>query len=199
MAEAAYVRVSSTDQNLDRQKEAFKDLKLKKIFEEKASAKDAKRPELQFCMEWLREGDVLHVHSMDRLARNLMDMRTIVEDLTARGITVQFHKENMTFSGGENAVQKLLFQVMAAFAEFERELIRERQKEGIKAARKAGKQIGRAKKLTDKQISQLMEEANQPDANKSALAEKYGIGRKTLYRYLDSLSKVEGFRSGKEK
>jgi len=188
MAEAAYVRVSSQDQNLDRQLEAFKDLNLKKVFQEKASAKDAKRPELQFCMEWLRDGDILHVHSMDRLARNLMDLRGIVEDLTARGITIQFHKENMEFKGGESAIQKLLFQVLGAFAEFERELIRERQKEGIRAAKAKGKQIGRAKKLTEEQIKQLRIEAAKSDANKSALAEKYGIGRKTLYRYLDTLS-----------
>lgn len=184
MAEVAYVRVSSADQKYDRQLEALKGLDLKKVFKEKASAKDAQRPELQFCMEWLREGDTLHVHSMDRLARNLMDMRTIVEDLTRRRITVQFHKENMTFTGGENAVQKLLFQVMGAFAEFERELIKERQREGIKAARAAGKQIGRAKKLSKEQVLKLKQEASEPDANKSKLAEKYGIGRKTLYRYL---------------
>lgn len=189
MAEVAYVRVSDVSQNLDRQLDAFKDMKLKKVFQEKASAKDAQRPELQFCMEWLRDGDVLHVHSMDRLARNLEDMQSIVRTLTDRGVTVKFHKENMSFSGGENAIQKLLFQVMGAFAEFERELIRERQKEGIRAAKAAGKQIGRARKLSDEQVKQLREEADKPDANKSALAEKYGIGRKTLYRYLDTPSK----------
>jgi len=184
MAEVAYVRVSSTDQNLDRQLEALKGLELKKVFEEKASAKDAKRPQLQTCLEWLRDGDTLHVHSMDRLARNLMDLRGIVEGLTARGITVRFHKENMVFTGGENAVQKLLFQVLGAFAEFERELIKERQREGIQAAKAKGKQIGRAKKLADKQVAQLKAEACVPDVNKSTLAKKYGIGRKTLYRYL---------------
>ena len=97
----------------------------------------------------------------------------------------------MEFKRGESAIQKLLFQVMGAFAEFERELRRERQKEGIQAAKAKGKQIGRAKKLTEKQIKQLREEAAEPNANKSVLAKKYGIARKTLYRYLDPPSFVK--------
>src|SRR5450631_1058602 len=176
-----YIRVSSADQNLARQLEG---MDLDRTFEEKASAKDAKRPKLQECLRFLRDKDALYVHSMDRLARNLIDLRQIVEDLTARGVTVHFVKEAMTFTAAATPMAKLLLNMMGAFAEFEREIIRERQREGIAIARKAGKfSKERAKKLTpvDQKAVREQVEAGVP---KAEIARTYGISRETLYTYL---------------
>ena len=105
MSNVGYIRVSSFSQNTDRQ---LRDIDLDKAFEEKASAKDSNRPQLIACMEWLRDEDVLHVHSIDRLARNLQDLQNIVQALTDKGVTVVFHKENLTFSGGGSDPMKTL-------------------------------------------------------------------------------------------
>src|ERR1700739_4673604 len=96
-----YVRVSSLDQNAERQLEG---VDVDKRFTDKASGKDTKRPQLQAALEYLRDGDVLVVHSMDRLARNLDDLRKIVSDLTGRGIVVEFVKEKLTFTSADNAM-----------------------------------------------------------------------------------------------
>jgi DNA invertase Pin-like site-specific DNA recombinase len=176
-----YIRVSSVDQNTARQLDG---LDLDKRFEDKASAKDTDRPMLKACLTHLREGDALIVHSMDRLARNLMDLRAIVDDLTTRGIAVEFVKEGLTFTRDANSMSKLLLNVMGAFAEFERELIRERQREGIAIARKAGKfSKDRAKKLTSAQVAEIRE-LIATGAKKAGIAQSYGISRETLYQYL---------------
>ncbi|POZ50033.1 recombinase family protein [Methylovulum psychrotolerans] len=126
--QVGYIRVSSAQQNTDRQ---LADIKLDKTFEDKVSAKDTSRPQLQACLNHLREGDTLHVHSIDRLARNLFDLQQIVTDLAGQGVCIHFHKENMAFSGAANPMQELMLQMLGAFAQFERALIKERQKEGI--------------------------------------------------------------------
>jgi DNA invertase Pin-like site-specific DNA recombinase len=145
-----YIRVSSYGQNTDRQ---LSEVPLDKVFEEKASAKDTMRPVLQECLDYLRNGDELHVHSIDRLARNLVDLQTIVSNLNGKGVLVVFHKENLTFTGSnENPINKLMLQMMGAFAEFERKLIKERQREGIAQAQKKGTRIGRGRVLKDEQI-----------------------------------------------
>jgi DNA invertase Pin-like site-specific DNA recombinase len=184
-----YIRVSSVDQNTARQLEG---LDLDKSFEDKASAKDTNRPKLKACLAHLREGDTLIVHSMDRLARNLMDLRTIVDDLTARGVAVQFVKESLTFTRDASSMSKLLLNVMGAFAEFERELIRERQREGIAIARKAGKFAkDRAKKLTPEQVEEIRALVA-AGTKKARIAEAYGISRETLYQYLARFPVSEG-------
>jgi predicted site-specific integrase-resolvase len=114
-----YVRVSSIDQNAERQLDGAE---LDRRFTDKASGKDTKRTQLQAALDYLRDGDVLVIHSMDRLARNLDDLRKIVTDFTGRGVTVEFEKERLTFTGDDNAMSKLLLSVMGAFAEFERVL-----------------------------------------------------------------------------
>lgn len=149
MADVGYTRVSSAGQNTTRQ---LANIKLDECFEEKASAKDSNRPVLQSCLQYLRKGDTLHVHSIDRLARSLADLQLIVEELNGKGVSVQFHKENLCFSSSTNAMGKLLFQVMGAFAEFERTLIRERQAEGIAQAKAAGRYTGRKKTIDDAKI-----------------------------------------------
>ncbi len=172
-----YVRVSSVGQNLDRQLDG---IDLDKVFTEKASAKDAKRPVLLECMEYLREGDTLHIHSIDRLARNLMDLQSIVSKLSNKGVNVRFHKENLIFTGDDNPMSKLTLQLMGAFAEFERNIIKERQLEGIRIAQKKGTKFGRTKALSDDQIAKIKDRIASGELKKT-LAEEYGVSRQTLY------------------
>ena len=174
-----YVRVSTLDQNESRQLEG---VQLDKRFVDKASGKDTKRPQLQAALDYTRDGDVLVVHSMDRLARNLDDLRRIVMELTGRGVVVEFVKEHLTFTTEDNAMSKLLLSVMGAFAEFERSLIRERQREGIALAKKAGVYRGRKPSLTPERIAQLRARVATGE-RKAAVAREFGISRETLYRY----------------
>ena len=181
MSNVGYIRVSSYSQNTDRQ---LREIDLDKIFEEKASAKDTERPQLQACLEWLRDGDTLHIHSIDRLARNLQDLQGIVKALTNKGVVVTFHKENLSFSGNTaNPMNTLMLQMMGAFSEFERALINERRREGIAAAKAAGKQIGAKRKLSADDISSIKQRISDGES-KSSLATEYNISRQTLYSAL---------------
>lgn len=175
-----YTRVSTLDQNPDRQLEG---VQVSKVFIDKASGKDTQRPELDALLEYVREGDTLVVHSMDRLARNLDDLRRMVQQLTGRGVRIEFVKESLTFTGEDSPMANLLLSVMGAFAEFERALIRERQREGIALAKQRGVYRGRKKALSDSRIEELRHrlEAREP---KAALAREFGISRATLYEYL---------------
>jgi DNA invertase Pin-like site-specific DNA recombinase len=175
-----YIRVSTVDQNTDRQ---LAGLDLDKVFEEKASGKDTNRPQLALALDYLREGDTLVVHSMDRLARNLDDLRRIVLGLTKRGVRVEFKKECLTFTGDDSAMSNLLLSVMGAFAEFERTLIKERQREGIAIAVKNGVYKGRKPSLDADQVTVLRQRAASGET-KAALAREYGISRETLYQHL---------------
>jgi DNA invertase Pin-like site-specific DNA recombinase len=174
-----YVRVSSVDQNELRQLEG---VELDKKFVDKASGKDVKRPQLQAALDYLREGDVLVIHSMDRLARNLDDLRKIVLGLTQRGVIVEFEKEHLTFTSEDNAMSNLLLSVMGAFAEFERSLIRERQREGIAIAKRAGVYRGRKPSLTPERAQELRKRVAAGE-KRAALACEFGISRQTLYMY----------------
>jgi len=175
-----YVRVSSFDQNPERQLE---NVSLNKVFTDKASGKDTKRPELEALLAFAREGDTVVVHSMDRLARNLDDLRRLVQMLTKRGIRIEFVKEGLHFTGEDSPMANLLLSVMGAFAEFERALIRERQREGIALAKKRGAYRGRKKALSPEQVADLRQRATAGD-QKAALAREFGISRETLYQYL---------------
>src|SRR5690606_38946214 len=121
-----YIRVSSEDQNPERQLEGES---LDRAFVERASGKDTKRPKLQEMLDYAREGDLVVVHSMDRLARNVDDLRRLVQTLTSDGIGVEFRKENLTFTGNDSSMSHLMLTVLGAVAQFERDLIRERQRE----------------------------------------------------------------------
>ena len=175
----AYIRVSSYDQNLERQL-TNTGIEFDEVFEEKASAKDVKRPQLEACMTHLRRGDTLHVHCIDRLARNLKDLQIVVEKLTDKGVVVKFHKEGLTFTGSDDPFQILMLQMIGAVAEFERSLIRERQREGIANAMKKGTRFGAKKKLNDDQIADIKRRVDNGETKKS-LAEEYQISRQTLY------------------
>ncbi len=173
-----YIRVSTLDQNTERQLDG---VTLDKTFTDRASGKDTARPELQQALEYLREGDVLVVHSMDRLARNLDDLRKIVLDLTRRGVPVEFIKERLTFTGEDSPMSMLLLSVMGAFAEFERALLKERQREGIALAQRKGLYKGRKPSLTPERIQELRDRI-QAGEKKAELARTFGISRQTLYR-----------------
>jgi DNA invertase Pin-like site-specific DNA recombinase len=178
-----YIRVSSVDQNTERQLDG---VQLDKVFADKASGKDTKRPQLEAVLEFVREGDVLLVHSMDRLARNLVDLKNIVTNLTGRGVVVEFVKEHLTFTSQDNAMSNLLLSVMGAFAEFERALIRERQREGIALAKKRGVYTGRKPALTPQRVADLRKRVKAGDETKAAIAREFGISRETLYKYAAS-------------
>jgi len=175
-----YVRVSSYDQNPERQLEG---VPLDKIFTDKASGKDLKRPAFQELLDYVREGDTIMVHSLDRLARNLDHLRHVISILTQKGVRIEFLKEKLVFTGEDSPLSHLLLSVMGAFAEFERSLIRERQLEGIAIAKQKGLYKGRRKALNEAQAKELRERVLQGE-KKSILAQRFNISRETLYQYL---------------
>jgi DNA invertase Pin-like site-specific DNA recombinase len=175
-----YIRVSTIEQNFERQLEG---IKLDRSFVDKVSGKSVDRPALQEMLTYVRDGDTIIVHSMDRLARNVDDLRQIVNGLTAKQVKVKFIKEALEFTGEDSPISNLLLSVMGAFAEFERTLIKERQMEGIELAKKRGTYKGRKASLSSDQIVQLKEQVVLGN-NKSELAKEFGISRETLYKYL---------------
>ena len=179
-----YIRVSAFDQNPARQ---LVQVHVDRTFTDKASGKDTKRPELEALFAFVREGDTVVVHSMDRLARNLDDLRRVVQDLTQAGIRVEFVKEGLIFTGDDSPMATLLLSVMGAFAEFERSLLRERQREGIALAKQRGAYRGRKKALSNAQAAVLRQRAKAGE-EKAHLAREFGISRETVYQYIRSES-----------
>jgi DNA invertase Pin-like site-specific DNA recombinase len=175
-----YIRVSTLDQHVDRQLEG---IEVDKTFIDKASGKDTKRPQLELLMSFVRTGDTVIVHSMDRLARNLDDLRRIVQTLTARGVRIEFVKEHLSFTGDDSPMASLMLSVMGAFAEFERALINERQREGIALAKQRGVYKGRKKSLSKAAVTELRQRIT-TGISKAQVAREFGISRQTLYQYL---------------
>jgi DNA invertase Pin-like site-specific DNA recombinase len=176
-----YIRVSSLDQNPERQLEG---VQLDRTFIDKVSGKDTNRPKLQELLAFVRDGDQVVVHSMDRLARNLDDLRGLVQRLTGKGVSVEFLHEHLTFTGEDTPMANLLLSVMGAFAEFERALIRERQLEGIALAKQHGAYKGRKKVLTAADLELIRAQLAEPVHNVSRIARERGISRSTLHLYL---------------
>jgi DNA invertase Pin-like site-specific DNA recombinase len=175
-----YIRVSTYDQNPERQ---LDEMHLDKIFTDKASGKDLKRPAFEELLDYVREGDTVLVHSMDRLARNLEHLRQVVRELTSKGVKVQFVKERLMFTGENSPMATLLLSVMGAVAEFERSLIQERQREGVAIAKQKGLYKGRKKALNEAQIQELQARVAQGE-KKATLARAFNIRRETIYQYL---------------
>jgi DNA invertase Pin-like site-specific DNA recombinase len=175
-----YIRVSSVDQNTDRQLEA---IKVDRVFTDKASGKDTKRPALEEMVRFVRQGDTVVVHSFDRLARNMFDLRTLVTSLTDRGIKVEFVKEALTFTGKDSPMATLMMNLLGSIAEFERALIRERQLEGIAIAKRKGVYKGRKPALTPERVKELKSRVDAGE-KKAKVAREFGITRETLYQYL---------------
>ena len=183
-----YARVSSLEQRTDRQ---VTGISVDKVFEDKCSGKDTNRPQLQACLEYLRDGDTLVVHSIDRLARSLRDLLNIVQELLARKVSIRFIKEGMDFNGDNpNPTQDLYLNILGAVAEFERALIRERQAEGIALARQrnAYDKCGRKCLLTPTQIDEIkLRLANgEPLA---PIAREYKVSRQTIYLHCKGYKK----------
>lgn len=176
-----YIRVSTLDQNESRQ---LSGVQLDKAFTDKASGKDTNRPQLQAAIEYVRDGDILIVHSMDRLARNVEDMLRLVRELNAKGVSVEFIKENMTFSANKDDPRSvLMLTLLGAFAQFERALIKERQREGIAIAKAKGRYRGGQPKLDTAQTQKLYDRVSL-GVPKAQVAREFGISRETLYQYL---------------
>ena len=174
-----YIRVSTADQNSARQLDGHA---VDRVFADQVSGKDTERPELAALRAYVRDGDTVLVHSMDRLARNLDDLRQLVREFTDGGVRVSFVKEGLTFTGEDSPMATLLLSVMGAVAEFERALIRERQAEGIAAAKQRGVYRGRRAALTPAQAADLTARvaAGEPI---SALARAFGVSRQTVHNY----------------
>ncbi|MGE0157057.1 MAG: recombinase family protein [Geobacter sp.] len=178
-----YIRVSTADQHTDRQ---LAGLEFDRIFTDKASGKNTDRPQLTALMSYVRDGDHVYVHSLDRLARNLIDLRRIVSDLVKREITITFMSESLTFSPDQSSpMSTLLLNMLGAVAEFERSLIKERQREGIAAAKARGVYRGRRPSLTPAEITEIKRLAS-TGVSKAELARRYGVTRETIYQALRS-------------
>ncbi len=179
-----YVRVSSLSQNTERQYEALGPREaLAEVFEDRLSGKSADRPGLAAMTRHVREGDTVRVASLDRLARNLLDLRQIVIDLTGRGVRVEFVKEALIFTGDDSPMNTLLLNMLGAVAEFERSLIRERQAEGIAIAKAKNVYKGRAPALTPDQVASARTRIAD-GVPKAQVARDLGVARQTLYTAL---------------
>lgn len=174
-----YLRVSSVDQNAIRQLDG---LELDRRFTDHASGKDTQRPQLQNMLNYVRDGDTVIVHSMDRLARNLDDLRRMVKDLTGRGVCVRFVREALTFTGEDSPMSNLLLSMLGAVAQFERDLIHERQREGIALARTRGVYKGRPPALKPHQIEEVKRRMDAGESP-SKIARDYDLHRQSVYRY----------------
>jgi DNA invertase Pin-like site-specific DNA recombinase len=171
-----YRRVSSEGQNLDRQ-----DFVCDKMFEEKVSGAKRNREALAQMIEFARDGDEVIVWSIDRLARDLRDLQDIIQRLNDKGVSVSFLKEKLVFSGdADDAFARLQLQMMGAFAEFERNIIRQRQAEGIAKAKERGVYKGRKKSANDNRIRKMKSDGH----GATEIAETLGVSRMTVYRAL---------------
>ena len=139
-----YIRVSSEGQNIDRQLEGI-GITLNKRFIDKISGASKDRPQLNACLAYIRQGDTLHIHSIDRLSRSIRDMEELVSGLVARGVTIEFHTERLTFTKEENPIATMMLHLLTTFAQFERSVSKKRQREGIDIAKQKGKHLGRPK------------------------------------------------------
>lgn len=176
-----YARVSTSDQNTDLQLDALNNSGCNKIFEEKASGAQRDRPELKSALEYARQGDIIVVWKLDRLARSLKQLIETVEDLEKRGIGFQSITEAIDTSTSSG---RLVFHIFAALAEFERNIIRERTKAGLTAAKERGRTGGRPSKLSDKDIEIAKAMLLNPNITAKEVANKMGVSFATLYRYL---------------
>lgn len=176
MADVGYRRVSTVDQHTDRQLDG---MSFDKVFEDKCGGGDTNRPALMALLDYVRDGDTVHVHSIDRLARNSRDLMGLVDGLREQGVTVIFHKENLTFDAGKSdPVKELMFHMLGAFAQFERSIIAERQREGIAKAKSKGVYKGGKKVVDRDKVRSMLGQGVGP----SAIAKELGIGRMSVYR-----------------
>jgi DNA invertase Pin-like site-specific DNA recombinase len=175
-----YVRVSCIHQQTDRQ---LLGVECDREFLEKVSGKDTNRDELQKLLMIIRDGDLINVHELSRLARNTQDLLGLVDQVLSKGASIRFHKENLFFDASKNndAFQNLMLTMLGAISQFERDLMLERQREGIAIAKEKGKYKGRRSSFSENDLSTIRSEFN-AGGNKADLARKWGISRGYLYQ-----------------
>ena len=183
-----YKRVSTTDQNLDRQLPNFP---CDREYIEKISGKNLDRPQLQALLHNLRPGDIIHVHELSRISRSMRDLLEIIETILKSGASIKFHKENLEFKSNTNdPFQKLMLHLLGSFSEFERSVLLERQREGIQIAKQKGLYKGKQSKFSQLQIQDIINKFH-VSSNKQELAKELGITRAYLYqlvkKHADSL------------
>ena len=182
MSKIGYARCSTEDQNPARQEQILKEAGCEKIFLDMLSGKDRNRPELAKMLDYVREGDVLYVESISRLARSTRDLLTIVDELTEKGVQFVSQKESIDTQTPQG---KFMLTVFAAMAELERDQIRQRQAEGIAIAKAKGKYKGRQPKLFDRYMfEQLYKEWKAGDITQKYMCKKLGMSQRTLYKYI---------------
>ena len=184
MATIAYLRVSTVDQSLARQDITDAD----KVFEEKLSGKDRNRPALQQMLEYIREGDLVKVWDISRLARDLMDLQQIIQDINDKGATITFITENLTFGPDQdNPMATMQLQMMGAFAQFERAVKKQRQLEGIAKAKDRGAFKGGKRMINRDRVRELHAEG----LSTYKIADTMGISRMSVHRIIHA-DKLEG-------
>lgn len=188
MAKVAYKRVSTAEQNTARQ---LDNMTFDKVFEDKVSGKDTNRPQLQAMLEYgLRTGDELYIDSLDRLGRNTADLIELMNTLRVKGVTVKFVKQNLKFEPDTNStINNLMFTMLAAFSQFERELMLERQREGIAKAKEEGKYKGRPLSKTVDREGIL--KALQEGMSFRKVAKKFDVSLSTVQRVLKESEEKE--------
>lgn len=181
MALIGYARVSTTDQHPEAQIDALTVAGCERVFTDKASGKLARRPELDKALEFLRSGDTLVITKLDRLGRSVRNLVDLSLDLSARGVGLRVLHQGIDTStpGG-----RLFFHIVASIAEFERDLISERTRDGLEAARARGRQGGRRPKMTDTKLATAREMYDSKRYTVAQIAETLGVSRATLYRAL---------------
>lgn len=178
----AYIRVSTVEQNENRQLEAMKDKGIEKYFTEKVSGKDTNRPQLQEMLDFVREDDTVYIHDFSRLARSTEDLLNIVNRLNEKGVHLVSNKENLDTS---TPTGKLMLTMIAAINQFERENMLERQREGIALAKKEGRYKGGQPKQIDKELfDSLLDEYKSRKINKVEFSKRLGVSRPTLDKLL---------------
>ena len=182
MALIGYARVSSVGQSLEVQLDKLRGCD--KVFEEKKSAVSGKRPRLEACLEYVREGDTLVISRLDRLARSTLHLCQVADELERKGVHLQVIDQNIDTS---DATGRLLFHMLGAIAQFETEIRAERQMDGIRKAQARGVQFGAQRKLTDAQIAELRQRRQDGELIRD-LMKAYGLSKASIYRYLSDIS-----------
>lgn len=189
MSNILVMRVSTQPQSLQRQEVLKEKYAIDKVFDEHVSGKTVKdRPAIRSMLDYIREGDTIYCLSLDRLGRNVKELKEVVETIKDKGATIHFEKENLTFGGKNDAIQTLMFHLLCSFYEFERENILERQRFGIQKATAEGKYSKeRSKKLNPVMRENMMND-RKIGMSVAEIIKKYHISRKTYYNYQSKIS-----------
>lgn len=181
--ELAYIRVSTEKQNTERQ--SFENVIIEKVFCDKLSGKDMNRQGLNDMIDFAREGDTVHIHSFDRCSRNLKDLLEIIHTLNAKKVRIYFHKENLIFTGEDNPMNNLMVGLLGAVAEYERNLIAERVRQGVRIAHAKGHYKNSGRRFNHSpEIRQEIREKRKQGMRPVDLAKLYNVSRATIYNYL---------------